>query len=152
MINRPPYAGLSQVCLPATSSASGDPSRARASALNIALWIAQVGLALVMVGVGSVHAFRDERAVERLPWMAAVGRRGMAVIGILEILGAIGLIAPAVTGVLVWLTPFAAAMIALLMAFAIVFHWRRGERFVGNVFLLVAAAVVAYGRVAISPF
>src|SRR5438876_577769 len=61
-----------------------------------------------MVGVGSVHAFRYERAVERLPWMAAVGRRGMAVIGILEILGAIGLIAPAVTGVLVWLTPFAA--------------------------------------------
>jgi uncharacterized membrane protein len=104
-----------------------------------------------MVGVGSTHAFRYERAVERLPWMAAVGRPRMAVIGTLEILGAIGLIAPAVTGVLVWLTPLAAAMIALLMVFATVFHWRRRERFVGNVFLLVVAAFVAYGRVAISP-
>ncbi len=120
--------------------------------MNIAFWIAQGGLALVMVGVGSVHSFRYERTVERVPWMAAVGRRGMAVIGALEILGAIGLVAPAVTGVLVWLTPLAAALIALLMAFAIVFHWRRGERFGGNVFLLVAAVVVAYGRVAISPF
>lgn len=120
--------------------------------MNIALWIAQVGVALVMLGVGVVHAFRYERAIERSPWMAAVGRHRMAVIGTLEILGAIGLLAPGATGVLVWLTPLAAALIALLMAFATVFHWRRGERFVGNVFLLVAAAVVAYGRVAVSPF
>ena len=121
--------------------------------MSLVLWIAQTVLAVGMLGPGFVHAFRYDRAVERLPWLAAVGRHGMAIIGILEILGGIGLIVPAVTGILVWLTPLAAAMIALLMLFAIGFHLRRGElRSIRiNVLLLVIAAFIAYGRFVIAP-
>ncbi len=122
--------------------------------MNIVLWLAQVVLAVGMLGPGSVHAFRYDRAIERLLWMTAVGKRGMAIIGILEILGAIGLIVPAVTGILVWLTPLAAALIALLMLFATVFHLRRGElRSIRiTIVLLVIAALIAYGRIFMSPF
>jgi len=55
-----------------------------------------------MLGQGFMHVFRYDA---RSGGMVAVDRRGMAVIGILEILGAVGLIAPAVTGMLVWLSP-----------------------------------------------
>src|SRR5712692_11942562 len=73
--------------------------------MNTVLWLAQALLAVAMLGPGFFHTFRYNRAIERLPWMAAVGKRRMAIIGILEILGGIGLIVPAVTGILVWLTP-----------------------------------------------
>ena len=89
-----------------------------------------------------------------LAWMLAVGRRNMAIIGALEILGAIGLIAPAATRIVPWLTPLAAACLALLMAFAFVFHLRRSGEVPNAVFntaLGVIAAVVAYGRFAVSP-
>jgi hypothetical protein len=107
-----------------------------------------------MVGPGFVHAFRYDRAIEGLPWMAAVGKQGMAIIGILEILGAVGLIVPAVTGILVWLTPLAAALIALLMLFATAFHLRRGELMSirGTIVLVAIGAFIAYGRLVIVPF
>jgi uncharacterized membrane protein len=116
--------------------------------------LTQAFLAIGTLGPGFFHVFRYDRAMERLPWMAAVGKQGMAIIGILEILGGIGLIVPAVTGILVWLTALAAASIALLMLFAIVFHLRRGESrsLRINAVLLAIVAFIAYGRLVIAPF
>src|SRR5207237_9830671 len=110
----------------------------------IILWFAQVFLAVVMLGGGFARAFRYNFATERLPWMAAVGRHRMAIIGMLEILGGIGLIVPAVTGILVWLTALAAALIALPVLFAMVFHLSRGElkSIPINVVVLVTAAFI----------
>ena len=54
--------------------------------------------------------------------MTAVGRDRMRIIGVLEVLGAIGLILPALTGILPWLVPTAAAALAVLMVLAAVFH------------------------------
>ena len=70
--------------------------------MNVVLWLAQVVFAAAMLGPGYVHAFRYDRAIERLPWVAAFGKQGMAIIGILEILGGVGLIVLAVSGILVW--------------------------------------------------
>ena len=44
----------------------------------------------------------------------------MRIIGVLEVLGAVGVVLPAATGVLPWLVPVAAACLALLMASAVV--------------------------------
>ena len=117
--------------------------------MNIVLWDRAAIPRARHVGTG--HVFRYDA---RSGGMVAVDRRGMAVIGILEILGAVGLIAPAVTGMLVWLTLLAAALIALLMAFAIVFHLRLSELFNTpiNVVLLIIAGSVAYGRFVMAPF
>ncbi len=89
-----------------------------------------------------------------MTWLAAVGPDRMRIIGILEILGAIGLILPAATGVLPWLTPVAATALAVLMVLAIVLHARRpdeGRNIVVNVILGAIAALVAYGRFVIAP-
>jgi hypothetical protein len=72
------------------------------------------------------------------------------VIGLLEIAGAVGLVVPAVTGILPWLTPLAAACLAVTMVGAAALHLRRGETraITQNVVLGVMSALVAVGLVA----
>lgn len=124
---------------------------------NLLLWIGQILLGLAFLGVGYTHILGFDQASMRpgMTWLAAVGRVRMRMIGILEILGAIGLILPAVTGVLPWLTPVAAAALTVLMVLAIVLHARRpgeGRNIILNVTLGAIAALVAYGRFVIAPF
>lgn len=66
----------------------------------------------------------------------------------------IGIILPALAGILPWLTPWAAVGLALIMLLAAVFHLVRREyaNIVFNLVLLVLAAFVAYGRFFIVPF
>jgi DoxX-like family len=108
---------------------------------------------LLLAGFG--HAFRFDRfaAAPRTGWAHAVGRRNMRVIGLLEIAGAIGVVAPAATGILPWLTPVAAAGLALIMMSAAIFHARRGEMqaIISNVVLFAVAAFVFVGRSFVEP-
>ncbi len=124
---------------------------------NLLLWIGQILLALgfLIAGYGHALAFDAWSARPGMGWMSAVGRDRLRVIGLLEILGAIGLVLPASTGVLPWLTPLAAVCLAVVMVLAIALHLRRpGEA--SNVFLNVVlgviALIVAYGRFVVSPF
>lgn len=118
--------------------------------MEIALWIAQVLLGVGFLGVGFSHAFRFEQvaANPRTSWARDVGRSNMRVIGLLEIAGAIGVIVPAVTGIVPWLTSLAAVGLVLLMFAAAIFHLRRGETatIAPNAVLGVIAAFVAWGR------
>ena len=116
--------------------------------MDTILWIAQVVLAFLFLLFGVTHLTRRESMRERVPWMWALPREAMLIIGILDILGAIGLILPAVTRIQPWLTPLAALCLAVLMVFAIVFHIRRGEfrNIALNVILGLLAAFVAWGR------
>jgi len=122
--------------------------------MDTILWIAQVLLAILFLVFGVTHATRRESLREQVPWMWALPREGMLVIGILDILGAIGLILPAVTKIQPWLTPLAALCLAILMVFAIVFHARRGElpNIALNAILGLLAAFVAWGRFVAVPF
>ena len=124
--------------------------------MEIALWVAQVLLALAFVAAGFQHAFRFDQfsASPRMAWAADVGRPNMRVIGLLEIAGAIGLVLPALTGILPWLTPVAAAALALLMLSAAIFHARRGEfsGIVPNAALGAIALFIAWGRFVAAPF
>ena len=75
-------------------------------------------------------------------------------IGISELLGGLGLLLPAITGMLPWLTPLAAAALALVMLLAAGFHASRKEwsGIAFNTVLLVLAVFVAYGRFFVAPF
>jgi DoxX-like protein len=86
-------------------------------------------------------------------WVKDVGPRAVRLIGSLEILGAVGLILPAVTGIWPWLTLVAAAGLALTMVGAMITHGRRGEfSSIGvNLVLLVLALFVVFGRFVIVP-
>jgi len=124
--------------------------------MDIALWILQILLALTFVGAGVSHAFRFDQfaARPRMAWATDVGRERMRLIGLAEIAGGIGLIVPAVTGILPWLTPLAAAGLVLVMLAAAAFHARRrGE--VSNVAINLVigalALLVVVGRAFIQP-
>jgi uncharacterized membrane protein YphA (DoxX/SURF4 family) len=122
--------------------------------MDIVLWIVQVVLALGLAAAGLNHITRPERATTgRMAWIRAVPGPLMTTIGVLEILGAIGLILPALTRIAPVLTPIAATAIVALMILAVAFHIRRNElsSTVGNVILGIVAAFVAYGRFVIAP-
>ena len=123
--------------------------------MNIVLWILQVALALFFIASGYQHGVAYETSRHgRMTWLNALSIGQARTIAALESLGGLGLILPAATGVLPWLTPTAAALLALLMAFAIVFHARRGET--PNIAFAAIwgalAVVVAYGRFVLEPF
>ena len=64
----------------------------------------------------------------------------------LEVLGAIGLIVPAATGIAPILTPVAALGLALVMAAAVLVHVRRKEQFASPLVFGLLALVVAVLR------
>ena len=111
-------------------------------------WVFSAVLAVVFLIVGVVHAFRYDLARQRFPWVEDVPRALVTVIGIVEILGAVGLIVPAATGIYPWLTPVAAIALGILMIMAIQFHLRRRENTEATLSLVLLAFLifVAYVR------
>lgn len=116
-------------------------------------WVFSIVLAVVFFITGVNKAFRYEKARDLFPWVKDLPRALVQVIGIAEILGALGLILPAATGAYPWLTPVAAAALALLMLMAAVFHALRHEKAEAalNVLLMIMLAFVAYLRWPLMP-
>jgi uncharacterized membrane protein YphA (DoxX/SURF4 family) len=122
--------------------------------VNIALWVVQVLTALAFGQHGYSLLFRVEQARVRMAWSRAVSRPVHGFIGVAEILGAIGVVLPAATGVLPALTVAAAGGLVAIMLLAILFHVTRREwPNIGINFAMGALAfAVAYGRSVIEPF
>ncbi len=117
--------------------------------MNIILWTIQSLLALLFLGAGVVKMTRSkEQLADRMAWVEDFSPNIIRLIGAVETLGALGLILPAATGILVWLTPLAAVGLALTMAGAVITHVRRSEysHAAMPIVLLALAAFVAYGR------
>jgi uncharacterized membrane protein YphA (DoxX/SURF4 family) len=123
--------------------------------VNIVLWIVQILLALAFLMVGTLKATQPiDKLAARMQWVKSLRPQWLVrVIGVLEVLGAIGLILPAVTGILPWLTPVAAIGLVLTMIGAALLHTRRGEvsHIAPNVVLLLLAAFVVVGRFVVMP-
>ena len=119
--------------------------------MDVALRVMQVLLAVIFLVVGVAKAFRYEQFVARPngEWARDLGPTRVRVIGLLEIAGAVGLVVPAVTGILPWLTPLAAVCLAATMAGAAALNLRRGETraLPQNAVLGVLSALVAVGLV-----
>ncbi len=120
--------------------------------MDIALWIVQVLLALVfgMVGVLKLTVPR-EKAAERMGYVNDFTDTQLKLIGVAELLAAIGLILPSLTKILPVLTPLAAVGLILTMIGAALTHYRRKETVIPNIVLLLLAAFVAYGRFVLVP-
>src|SRR5215510_8071402 len=87
--------------------------------MNIVLWIVQ-GLLAAMYGMaGAMKTFQTSKAREQLLWAKNRSDGFIRFVGTSELLGALGLIFPLVTGILSWLTPFAALGLALIQLLAI---------------------------------
>jgi uncharacterized membrane protein YphA (DoxX/SURF4 family) len=113
------------------------------------LWILQILLALVFLGVGLAKLVRPGPRLEStMPWTRDFPAPVVRTIGTLEVLAAVGLIVPEATGIAPVLTPLAALGLVALMIGAILTHLRRREfpYAAGALVLLVLAATVAIGR------
>jgi len=122
--------------------------------MNIVLWIVQILLALAFLMAGTMKSTQPAaKLAGRMKWVSAVRPQTVHLIGILEILGAVGLILPAVTGIWPWLTPVAAIGLVLTMIGAMILHIRRGEfpHLGTNAVLLLLAMFIVIGRFAIGP-
>ena len=117
--------------------------------MKYVLWVLQVLLGLAFVAAGFPKLIQPfAELAQQLAWVSDVPEGLVRFIGVAEVLGGLGLILPAATRILPWLTPVAAAGLALDMLLATLFHLVRGEGGVGVVPLLLGllAALVAYGR------
>ena len=96
----------------------------------IAVWITSGLLAFAFLVGGIVRLVVPASTYGTWPnqkWIFAVPRAGIVAISVAEMLGAAGLILPALTGIAPILTPLAACGLALIMIGALVFHLRRHE-------------------------
>jgi uncharacterized membrane protein YphA (DoxX/SURF4 family) len=117
--------------------------------MNIVLWICAALLALVFFASGLMKATSPkEKLVKNMAWARPVPEDGIKALGLVEVLGALGLILPRATGVAPVLTPLAAVGCAIVMAGATLVHARLKETkaIPMTVVLLILAIVVAAGR------
>jgi uncharacterized membrane protein len=122
--------------------------------MGIALWVVQGLLAVAFLVAGAMKLSQPkEKLAKNMAWVEDFSQGTVRIIGTLEVLGAIGVVLPALTGILPWLTPLAALGLVLAMIGAILTHLRRSEysAIAPPVVLLVLAAFVAYGRFFILP-
>jgi putative oxidoreductase len=117
--------------------------------MNIALWIAQGLLAAMYLAAGILKTFQTAKAREQMSWAKNRSDGFIRFVGTSELLGALGLILPLVTGVLPWLTVLAALGLTLIQFLAIFTeHLPKKEYNVipVNIVLLALAAFVVVGR------
>jgi len=111
--------------------------------LTIALWSAQILLAVVFTAAGGFKVFAAPAALlAKAPDLAALPLPLVRFIGIAELAAAVGLILPAATRIAPILTPVAAACVMPILAGAIVFNVRAGH--VSSLLLAAVCAALAF--------
>jgi len=114
--------------------------------LSIALWSAQIALAIVFALAGGTKV--STPAAELAKMAPGFPLAFLRFIGIAELAGAIGILLPALTRIAPVLTPLAASGFVVVMASAAILHLVRGQ-FQELVVVIVLGALayfVAWGR------
>ncbi|GAB2574866.1 DoxX family protein [Kribbella endophytica] len=119
--------------------------------MNVFLWIVAGVLAAFFLGAGANKLLQSKAklgANPQMKWTEDFSAGTLKFIGAVEVLGAIGLILPALLDIAPVLVPLAAVGLAVIMAAAIVVHVRRKEyQVLGiNAVVLVLAVVLAIFR------
>lgn len=115
----------------------------------IAVWIVSGILAALNLFAGASKIVTSrEKLQKNMPYVEDFSSWQVKAIGALEVLAAIGLILPPLTGILPILAPLAAVGLVVLQLGAIVVHVRRGEQkgIVVNIAILLLALFVALAR------
>lgn len=116
----------------------------------IGLWVAQILLAVMFGSAGYLKTFTPMADLgAMMHWVTVSPEALVRFIGVVEILGALGMILPAATRILPWLTPLAALGFAVIQVLAIGTHAWLGETAATlpmNLVLLALSLFVAWGR------
>lgn len=136
-----------------TMTATSTPAAGRN--WNIAIWVGQTLLAALYFMAAYMKGLMPipDLAAMGLTWVQGAPVWLVRGIGLVEFLGAVGIILPAATRIMPQLTVWAAAGLLAIQALAIPFHLIRGEADVlGFNLLYVALAVfVLWGRARKAP-
>ena len=118
--------------------------------MNTFLWIIQGMLAAVFMMTGIMKLVqKKETMADKMGFVEDFSQKQVTGIGVLELMGAMGLILPWATGILPWLTPLAAVGLSMTMVGAFLTHLRRKELIpmgIVNIVLFSMALFIAYGR------
>ncbi|MEV0230331.1 DoxX family protein [Nonomuraea sp. NPDC050786] len=115
--------------------------------MYIAYWIVAALLAVFYLYAGGKKVVQSQEQLRpMMGWVDRVPMPLVRLIGVLELLGAAGLILPPLTGIAPWLAIAAAIGLVLIQVGGIALHLSRGEaRLIGlNIALLAAAAATAW--------
>ena len=115
--------------------------------MTIAYWIVAGLLALFFLYAGGIKVVQSrEQLLPMMGWVDAVPMGFVRTIGVLEVLGAIGLILPPLTGVAPWLALASAIGLLVVQIGGVVVHLRRGEaKVIGlNIGLILALGVTIW--------
>ena len=120
--------------------------------MNLTLWIVAGLLAVAYLAGGGGKLIMPKKKIAAIApsarWVEYFSTGSVKAIGALEVLGAVGLILPAATGIAPVLVPLAAAGLVLIMVGAVITRLRRHEvKFmVADLAYLALAGFVAWGR------
>lgn len=119
--------------------------------MNLALWIVAGLLAAVFLLAGSTKLFFDRERLARAPgggWALDFSAGFVKALGAVEVLGAVGLLAPALLDVAPVLVPLAGLGLGLIMTGAAVVEFRRKEfgHVLVNLTYLTLIAFIVWGR------
>ncbi len=117
--------------------------------MNTILWFFQIFVAVVFLTTGVLKVSQPKENLQhQMSWVKDAPALMVKIIGFLEILGAFGIILPALTGIAPWLSPLAAVGLTLTMIGAIVTHIRLTEysKLWLPVVMLALTIFIAYGR------
>ena len=89
--------------------------------MDIFAWVLQSLLAFLFLAHGAMILARPAAAREQLDALP-YPKGFLAFIGVCELLGALGLVLPLLSGIAPWLTPLAAGGLAIIMAGAVWTH------------------------------
>jgi hypothetical protein len=124
--------------------------------MNVALWVVASVLALAFVAGGALKLARppQQLAASGMGYVEDFSPGTVKLIGGLEVMGGVGLVLPALTGIAPDLVPLAATGIVFLMIGAMITHVRRHElhSLLVNASILLLAGFVVWGRFGAHPF
>ena len=114
--------------------------------MHVAYWIIAGILALFYLYGGGIKVVQSrEKLLPMMAWVDSTPMPAVRAIGTIELLGALGLILPPLTGIAPALALAAAAGFVLLQILATRVHLRRGDRQITlNVALLLTAAAATW--------
>jgi uncharacterized membrane protein len=121
--------------------------------VNMALWIVQALLAALFLFAGGIKLVTPmEEMRKQMPLL--LPDWFVLFTGVVEVLGALGLVLPWVLRIKPGLTPLAAAGLVIVMIGAAVYTWAAGDVASALIPLLVGilCAFVAYGRWWLAPY
>ena len=121
----------------------------KSKTIKILTWTLQIlaALAFIMAGIMKISTpYGDLVLAENMGWVEDFSAIQIKIIGVLEFLGAIGMILPFVIKKFTFLVPLAALGLVLVMVGAIFSHLSREEPIIVNIVLLILNLSVVYLR------